>query len=272
MWYRALSGALVYLLAASASAAVVPVTPNNLAGWQLPGGPPTCGGPGSSTGAFTFTPGPGSPPLGSGSLTFTIGADPASFLVGTNHTSFAGVRLSDITEMRYSTFVSSAVSHATSQQAPRLFLSLNLGDGGFHQIIFVPRLQTGTHPGDVVPNEGPVVLGAWQTWDALAGGWWDFTGLPSNPPLVRLSTIAAAHPNATIAGDSFSPGLAILVGCESGDWTNFSGSVDDLKITVNGAVTEYNFEPATSIPVSEPSLLLLLAATLMAIAAARLRS
>lgn len=268
MRYPALSGAfLVVLFAPSASAVVVPVTPGNTAGWQL-NGPPTCNGPGLSSRASTFTPGPGTPPLGTGSLTLTTGAVPSSFVVDVNNT-FAGVRLSDITQLRYSTFITSAVSLATSQQAPRLYLNLDLnGDQtAFEQIVFEPRFQTGTHPGDVVPVQGPVVTGQWQTWDTLAGGWWDLNPFPTPEPLVRLSTIAAAHPNARI---SSAPGVALLAGCDAGDWTNFSGSVDDLAIGVNGAVTEYDFEPQ-SIPVSTPATLLLLAATLIAIAAARLR-
>ena len=270
---RMLYGAiLVVLFAASASAVVVPVTPSHLAGWLIPGGPPTCDGSGFPTSANTFTLGPGTPPLGSGSLTLTIGANPSGFAVDVNPT-FAGVRLSDITQLRYSTYVTSAVSLASSQQAPRLFLYLDLnGDQTqFEQIVFEPRLQTGAHPGDAVPVQGPVVTGQWQTWDALAGGWWDLNPFPTPEPVFRLSTIAAAHPNARIAG-GFNPGVALLAGCDAGDWTNFSGSVDNLTISVNAAVTQFNFEPDSSIPASQPATLLLLAATLAAIAAARLRS
>lgn len=270
MKHRALFTALLLLSASStAEAAVVTVTPASLAGWELDHGPRTCTG-GFLTGSAAFVNGPATPPLGSGSVRVNVGSSAGSFVVNLNAT-FDGVLLRDITEMHFSTFVISARSHAASQQAPRLILSLDLnGDQTqFEQIVFIPRLQTGTHPGDPVPNQGPVVIGVWQTWDAVSGGWWDFSGSPSNPPLVKLSTMAAAHPSARL-GQPFTPGLGVLAGCEAGDWTDFSGNFDNVSIGVRGAVTTYNFEPEYTIPAVQPFALLVIAAALLTIALVRL--
>ncbi|HXH95520.1 MAG TPA: hypothetical protein VNN25_28345 [Thermoanaerobaculia bacterium] len=233
-----------------ANAAYVFVTPNNLGSWH--NGPLlVCGAP---PGTVDFVLGPGTPPLGSGSLQIDIPSN--SPLVVFFGSALDGVPLTDLTELRYITYV---VISSSPGIAPRLLLSIDTNNPSApsDQIEFQPRLQDGSTPG--IPNQGAVVTGAWQSWNALAGGWRSLFG-PINAPLVTLATYAAAHPGARLQSGNLGPGMAILAGC---DGARMLANVDDFRIAVNGAQTIFDFEVFPPVPAFEPWVAALLAIVLV---------
>lgn len=211
----------------------VTVTPASMAGWITQA---------SGTAQVSFETGPGTPPAGTGSVQLSVGADGNSAAqVRTN--TYAGTALADLTALSYSTYVQ---QDGSGGQAPYLILNIDL-DGNVatieDQLFFEPVYQTGAYSGDPVPNQGAVTTGTWQTWDALAGGWWSLDAGTFGPPLVTLSTYIAANPTATIASSS-SGGVRIVAGFGAGAWDNFVGNADNFTIAVDGDSTSYDFETA----------------------------
>ena len=226
----------VLLSGGAAADILVPVTPNNLGPWRFGPNASPCGF--GIAGAVSFVSGPGIPPLGNGSLQIDIPADsPLSIFFGS---ALDGVPLTSITELRYSTFTSVSTPAAV---APRLVLSIENPPAPFDQIEFQP---------------GPVVVGTWQTWDALAGSWKRLFGPPSPP--TTLAAYAAAHPGAHLAAGPFGPGMAIVSGC---DGNRMRASVDAFRVATGGPATVFDFEVFPTIPAFEPWLLALLAAALL---------
>jgi hypothetical protein len=227
-----------------AEAATVVTTPSNFAasGWAQQHA--SCGA-NPSTGSQTLVNGPGTPPLGSGSYNFTVGSDGDSFET-IRYSNLNGVLLTDLDALSYSTYVS---QFGSGGQAPYLLLNVDYtGDNAFDdQLFFEPVFQTGAYSGDPVPNQGTLVTGSWQTWDARVGGWWS-ANAGGGPPLVTLASFAAAHPGARIV-NAGSPagagGFRIATGCGGADWTNFIGNADNLSVTVSGNNTTVNFERGT---------------------------
>jgi hypothetical protein len=207
-------------MAATANAATLVVAPRHLNGWEVAND--TCGA--DSTASVGFVTGPDVPPAGAGSLRLSVGSNGDSYL--TLRTSeYAGVKLSSLTALAYSTYVSTA----NSGQAPYLDLYVDVsGDGVRDDILtFEPIYQS-----------GPVLLSAWQRWNALRGRWWsDARGGP--PPLFTLASYVAAHPNARIVGTG---SLILGAGCGGAAWTSFSGYADRLTIGVNRSSTTFDLE------------------------------
>ncbi len=104
--------------------------------------------------------------------------------------------------------------------------------GGFTTLVFEPIYNT---------NQGPLVSGQWQTWNAYAGGnaiWWSSQPIPGVCAFncfVTWNTILASNPDATILG-----GFGVNQG--SGN-PGLDSAVDFLKIGVAGDTITYNFEP-----------------------------
>ncbi len=48
-------------------------------------------------------------------------------------------------------------------------------------IFFEPPYQTKPTGNPSLPEQGPVVNGKWQGWNALEGGWWSNSGLYGTP-------------------------------------------------------------------------------------------
>jgi hypothetical protein len=141
-------------------------------------------------------------------------------------------------------------SVGTESLTPFLFLRLDLDDDGVQDdaIGFEPRFQTGTAEGDEVPAQGPVTAGTWQTWDALAGGWWsdaDSEDGPYGPPVHTLANYLTDHPTATIVDhpDGASGGVGLAAGCTGATWSGFEGFADALVVGVDDATTTFDFEP-----------------------------
>src|SRR5580698_3377146 len=162
---------------AQARASNVVVSPGNLNGWQPAltdsnGVPTTNVSSLGNSGAVNFVTGPATPPLGVGSLNLLAGNDSSgnSGSAQVYNLSYAGVALSSLTALSYSTYVTSN----NGQQFPYLALNVDLtGTGDYDQLFFEPPYQTPSTGNPALPNQGATVMNQWQTWNALTGGWWD---------------------------------------------------------------------------------------------------
>lgn len=216
---------------AALAASTVVVHPGDLDGWAFQHG--TCGAP--TTGSQQFVQGPATPPAGGGSLQQTIGVNGDSFETFRNR-NHAGTRLSDLTELRYSTYVTSN----NGGQATYINLLVDWdGNGSIDDQIFFEPVYSGT-----------VLLNTWQTWDALAGTWWALSSGGSS--FFPLSAYITLHPGATIVNTSGGAGgVRLATGCGGAAWTNFVGYVDAFRIGVSGDVTTYDFELAAPAPTTK---------------------
>ena len=229
---------LLVVLFAVPSFGQLVVTPSNLQGWQLT----TTAGTGNvPPPAVYLAEGFETPPAGTGSLHITPGQDGGD-AAQARQPAYGGTLLSNLTALSYSTFVE---VDGSGGQAPYLILNIDrTGDGVADDLLFFePAYQTGAYAGDPVPNQGALVTDTWQTWDALAGGWWIGTG---GPPLVTLANYIAANPTATIVNSGTGlGGVRIVTGFGAGAWDNFLGAADNFTIGVSGVNTTYDFEAAT---------------------------
>ncbi|MFZ1063215.1 MAG: MBG domain-containing protein [Acidimicrobiales bacterium] len=207
----------------------------------------------------TFVPGPGTPPLGTGSLQLatgdgTTGATCAAALRNSNYND---VPLASLTALSYSTY--DQVNNG--QQFPFLELHINYGEGGQNaddSLFFEPPYQTPSTGSATCPDQGATVMDTWQTWNALTGCWWSNSGLLGNPGtgVFSLSQIIALYPSAYIVNmtddlSGFTPvsqgGIGVVVG-ETGDPDQFVGNVDDFTIGTATSTTTYNFDPVPPSP------------------------
>ena len=183
----------------------------------------------TTTGAFRF--GPATPPLGVGSFEITTpsGGD-KGYLFNFDH---VGTKLSDIHELGYSTFRTAG----DAQQVVALNMQVDYnGDapGGFTTLVFEPVYNT---------DQGAVVSGQWQTWDADAGTWWstrDIPGVCASVCYESWSDIVAANPDAVVGGGyglnqgSGNPNLvsaadALIFGDTTYDFEPIPATKDDCK-------------------------------------------
>ena len=226
---------------AAATAATVVVTPSSTDGWTAVH--ESCDAV-PTTGSQAFVNGPGTPPAGSGSYEFRIGANPQSYETF-RQKDYNGTKLSSLTSLGYWTYVQQ-FGQGSSGQAPYIDLYVDNNNDGVSDdtLTFEPIYQTGTYSGDAVPNQGAVALNSWQRWDALHGGWWSDNAGNGGPPLVTLAHYIADHPDARIAA-SQPGGFLLSTGC-GGTWMSFVGNADALTIGVNGNSTTYDFELAAA--------------------------
>ena len=176
-----------------------------------------------------FVTGPGSPPLGIGSLILSTptGADKVT-LFNYDH---VNTPLADVRSMGYATYRSAGAL----QQVAAINIQVDVNGaapGGFTTLVFEPVYNTA---------QGAVVSNEWQTWDAYLGGnaiWWSsnpIPGAPNRDTFVRWSDIVAANPDAVIVGGygvnqgSGNPGLVT--------------SVDALHFDTPSVDVTYDFEP-----------------------------
>jgi hypothetical protein len=192
--------------------------------------------------SITYVSGPSTPPLGTGSVQFAIGAD------GDNEarlstTLFTGMLLSDFSEITYWAYVQQNVD----SQAPYLRLQLDRdGDGLVEdQLFFEPAYQNTTYIKPGMPDQGAITLNTWQQWNALDGCWWSNNGYAGLNPGSGCNSIAvylASFPNATIITDNTIGSFRIDTGNGGGSWDNFIGNVDDLEVAVGGVCWVFDFE------------------------------
>jgi hypothetical protein len=220
------------------------VRSNLLDGWVL-----------STTGTATtsFVVGPGTPPLGEGSGRLSVGSD-GSGGGRFRQTGFNGTFLSDLTTLTYKTYTSNDGSApAIGDQTIYIILDVDLDGNGTSDdlLFFEPEYQHG-YTG-AVPDQGDNVLNTWQTWNALAGGWWSLNGsagATAGAGVKPLSTIIAAFPNARLDNSAATGSLRLVAGFGAGSWDNFVGNVDDVTVGVSTFNTRYDFDPVPRISIN----------------------
>lgn len=187
--------------------------------------------PGTATGSFVL--GPGHPPMGTGSLELStpLPTDKVS-LFNFDH---VGTPLASITAMSFATYRDPS-STAAANQVPSINIQVDANGpsvpGGFTTLVFEPVYNT---------NQGPILPGTWQTWDAYNGGqaiWWStrpINGCTLGPCYQTWAEIVANNPDATILG-----GYGVNQGSGNGGLT---ASVDALRIAYGNICVVYDFEP-----------------------------
>jgi hypothetical protein len=229
----ALSITAVALTFASIAVAQVVVTPGNTQGWQ----PQTSG-----TSTVTFEQGPGTPPLGTGSVELSVGANGGG-AAQLRNPNFAGAPLGNLSALNYWTYVD---QDGIGGQAPYIILNVDYDGNGTSDdlLFFEPVYQTAVFcPSNPQPA---LLLDAWQQWNAMGGCWWSVNNTAGAGPgtnVKPLSVILAAQPNAALATTGAGTGaVRIVAGFGAGAWENFIGNVDAFTIGFNGNNVTFNFE------------------------------
>lgn len=180
-------------------------------------------------GTGSFTTGPGTPPLGVGSITF-VTPTPADKVQLYNY-DHIGTRLTDIRSMSYSTYRSIGTAH----QLTSINIEIDYNGAaasGYSTLVFEPVYN---------PNQGAVASGLWQNWDAYSGGnaiWWSTRAIPgvcARDCYVTWNQIVSSNPNAVILGGF---GLNQGSGGEA-----LTASADALHLDTSGWSITYDFEP-----------------------------
>lgn len=181
--------------------------------------------------------GPENPPLGVGSLNLnTPGTPPASDKVYLFNYDHRGTLLSSVDAISYSTYrYENSTANPLQTTAINIEIDRNGGTlepGDYAVLVFEPVYNI---------NQGPVVEGEWQDWDAYAGGqaiWWSSRAIPgvcAFDCFVTWDAIVAANPNATIVG-----GFGVNQG---GGNDGLFAATDALKLGYGDDCVIYNFEP-----------------------------
>jgi hypothetical protein len=223
--------------ASTASAATVVVHPFSMDGWITQQ---------SGTATVGFVAGPGTPPAGDGSVELRVGSDGNSAAQVRNG-DYAGTLLSDLTTLTYNTYVQ---QDGLGGQAPYILLNVDLdGNGTTDDLLFFePVYQNSVF---FTNDQGPLLVGVWQDWNALDGGWWSVNGTAGATPgtgVKSLEDYIAAEPDAAVASG---PALRVVTGFGAGAWDNFVGNADAVTVGVNGSDTTYDFEPDSGPPTSK---------------------
>ncbi len=197
----------------------------------------TVPGPGTVTAEFVL--GPATPPRGTGSAHLALGAPTDGVLLGTQL--HGGTRLADFVTLSYSTYQN------MTPQAIALQFNVDYDDTDSTtswqgRLVFEPS------------NGGTVMVGAWQSWDALSGSWWS-SGTPvvGNTPGAAACpisspctwvTLLSTYPNLAIQSGALA---GILLKAGSGWPAGFDGNADELHIQTAGFDVIYDLE--TNVPV-----------------------
>lgn len=239
------------------SQSIITVTDSNPHGWMKHE---------QYLGKIRFAKGPSKPPLQKGSLEFDAPINGHARHLRMRNNEYAGVLLSSITALHYSTFIQKA---GANRDAPLLVLLIDTTNDGIEDmhLTFVPRFQNPADTTGFPTNYGwfrpkktndkairwqhPVRQQVWQTWDALHGAWntWPAAGeaektFDAHPPLLSLASFIARHPNARIVNDSLGGGVRIQAGgIPMAD--HFLGNADAFAIGIKGKTIIYDFELGT---------------------------
>ena len=191
--------------------------------------------------------GPATPPLGGGSLRFSLTtADNADRVELFRTTQYDGTLLRDLRQISYSTYQRANAGNATAQQPVYLRFSVDTdGDGTTDDsLYFYPA------------NNGTVQQSTWQTWNA-ANGVWGVNGDPGAADSVSIDDYLVAHPDARIVvnGDASAPeqprgGVAFVVGGAGATQMDGTYFLDNITISTMDAATghtetgkRFNLEP-----------------------------
>ena len=186
---------------------------------------------------------PSTPPLGNSSLQLTTPDRSFGRLRDTTH---SGTRLSDLTELSYSTYIQQRDS-TVDEVFVVLLIDID-GDGkSDNNLIFDPRYQSGQFVAGLFPDQGSTKMNTWQNWDALHGGWFIGPIITDDPDhggwFFSLGTYINKYPNATIMNDPSKGGGAIRLSVGGPAFSkNFIGYADNFKIGMKGITNTYDFE------------------------------
>ena len=177
-----------------------------------------------------FVTGPGTPPLGVGSISLTT-PTPADKVQLFNF-DHIGTKLADVRSMSYSTYRTTG----TAEQVTAINVVIDFdGPGtatGFSTLVFEPVYN---------PDQGAVVSSQWQNWDAYNGGnaiWWStrpINGVCARECYVTWKQIVSNNPDAVILGG---------FGLNQGSGGNaLIASADALHLDTQNSSITYDFEP-----------------------------
>lgn len=190
-----------------------------------------------SGGSVSFVTGPGTAPLGNGSLhiTTTDANGSSNAKAQMFNYSYMNTPLANITALSYSDYRSSSSTNSAGQRIGINIEIDKLGSSGFTTLVFEPIYQSG--------GIGALASDTWQSWDAINGGngiWWSSDGTQvGDQTYFTWAAFNAAYPSAKIVG-----GLGFNAG--SG-WTGIADeNADDLSVGVAGNTTIFDFEPTVT--------------------------
>lgn len=217
----------VSALTALAADTTKTVTPSNMAGWLFYQDQNDTVDP--SLGIFVL--GPDTPLLGLGSVQIST-ASLSRPNIATYQ--FAGVKLQDITTLKFATYNPSAGNPGSSQRSAYLHFNVDFNgtDTWQRRLVYVPR------------NNGVVVQDMWQEWDAINGGTalWGYSGAAwpgGGTGLKTWNQILTDYPAVRIRlTDSF---LGLRVGEPYSD--GYTENIDSFKFGTAAGTTTFNFEP-----------------------------
>ncbi|HET8526437.1 MAG TPA: PxKF domain-containing protein [Actinomycetota bacterium] len=202
------------------------VDPANMNGWAF-------FNESGASGSGGFQPGPGTAPVGDGSVRLTVGDAASGHGIGV--AGYGGTRLDDITRLEYRTYRSSFDAGNNLAIAFQFPVDADLTDGntGWQgRLVFEPYQGAG----------GAVLEDTWQHWDMLTGKWWA-TGAPVNGACPQAAPCSWAALLAQFPDAGVHPAFGgILLKAGSG-WASFEGNVDRLTLGVDGTETVFDFEP-----------------------------
>jgi hypothetical protein len=213
------------------------ISPSNPGGWGFLTETPN--------GTGSYVEGPGMPPLGSGSARLTVDSTGGQIL---GKLDYAGTRLDQITELRYSTYQNNNAGSAAIALQLQYDENLNGGSTAFQgRLVYEPTYDTAQ----------TVQQGVWQNWNVLSATA-KFWASPNGTSTVdeacpqltpcTLAQILAAFPNIGIHANPNTGAVIFKVG--AGLDYAFDGNVDAFTIGVNNAPsTTFNFEPTPEPPV-----------------------
>lgn len=190
--------------------------------------------------------GPATPPAGTGSARLVLGNSNSSRML-LSMQGYAGIPLSALTELKYSTYRRSADAGNLLALALQFDMDYDLTDtttAWQSRLVYEPYNSPGV--------SGTILQNTWYNWDALAvnARWWI-----AGTPIVNNVAVSNQCPMATPCDWatflSYYPKAGIrapegYVHFKAGSyWPNFDGNVDKFIIGVNGDSTTYDFENET---------------------------
>jgi hypothetical protein len=197
-------------------------------------------------GSGAMVAGPGSPPQGTGSAELTLSASDQGYVLAasanlTGGTPLpGGTPLGDITALSYSTYRSSADAGNNLAVALQFSIDYDLTDGftGWQgRLVYEPYRAS---PGGVLQD-------TWQTWDTLAGKWWQsgnatVGGSSIGQPCGQSSPCTWAQILSTFPNAGVNSSDAQFVLKAGSGWSSFTGNVDNVTVGINGTAVTYDFE------------------------------
>jgi hypothetical protein len=160
--------------------------------------------------------GPGTPPLGTGSLNFLVGSGTEKAAYG-NEVSFTGQNVSDLTAVGFSVFQTGEdqSDNGDANNLPNIDIEVHPNDGvhTFSTMVYVPA--------------GPAAnVNGWSSFDAATNGQWYFTGSFGTANGCNQTTMCSFAGAKTAAGTATIASVAVAKGRDHA----WQGAVDALRI------------------------------------------